>query len=63
MKHPLQFILNTEKKRPRKKTHEQIARDLAEFEARGGKIEVCEGPELQPGRRVWTYGERIGMGQ
>ena len=35
-----------------KKSHEQIEREMAEFEARGGTVTELEGPVLQPSRRV-----------
>lgn len=42
----------TTPKRQAKKSHEQIERELAEFESRGGTVTELEGPVLQPSRRV-----------
>lgn len=63
MKHPLQFILNTEKKRGRSKTHSDIEGDIKRFVEAGGEIQQLQGPDLQPTRQVWTYGEKIGVAQ
>ena len=57
-KHPLQMIFNVPSERRRaKKTHEQIERDLAEYELRGGQITVLPTYVDQPGSPVRVAAE------